>query len=82
MFFLYCGFVQDEEEMEQDDDQVEIDETFLPEKKHREISAEDKRKKHQKELAHQVNEEAKVLLLLFVVVFACGSCFLPKLLKL
>lgn len=56
-------FLKDEEEMEQDDDQVEIDETFLPEKKHREISAEDKRKKHQKELAHQVNEEAKRRLL-------------------
>lgn len=57
-------FLKDPEEMEEDDkDQVEIDEKFLPVKKQRDISAEDKRKGHQKELAHQINEEAKRRLL-------------------
>lgn len=54
-------FLKDPDEIEEDEkDQVEIDEKFLPEKKQRDISAEDKRKDHQKELAQQMNEEAKV----------------------
>merc|ERR1712096_297823 len=57
-------FLKDPDEMEEDDkDQAEIDDKFLPEKKSREISAEDKRKGHQKELTFQINEEAKRRLL-------------------
>jgi len=43
---------------------VKIDEKFLPEKKQRDISAENKRKVHQRELAQQINEDAKVRSLL------------------
>ena len=63
MCFIHATFLflKDPDEIEEDEkDQVEIDEKFLPEKKQRDISAEDKRKDHQKELAQQMNEEAKV----------------------
>ena len=51
---------QDPDEGEDEDDEVNIDEKFLPEKKQRDISAEVKRKDHQRELAQQINEEARV----------------------
>lgn len=52
-------FLKDPEELEKEDDAIDIDEKFLPEKKQREISAENKRKDHQKELTFQINEEAR-----------------------
>ena len=53
-------FLKDPEEIEkEEEDTVEIDDKFLPEKKQREISAENKRKDHQKELTFQINEEAR-----------------------
>ena len=51
---------QDPDEGEEDEEEVKIDEKFLPEKKQRDISAEIKRKDHQRELANQINEEARV----------------------
>eukprot|EP00794_Sanderia_malayensis_P019250 gene19250-21178_t len=56
-------FIKDEDEMEEDNDEEELDLTnsaiLRGKKQHREISAEDKRKDHQKELALQLNEDAK-----------------------
>ncbi|XP_047128886.1 FACT complex subunit SPT16 isoform X1 [Hydra vulgaris] len=56
-------FLKDPEEIEDEIVENGIDDRFLPEKKQREISAEDKRKGHQKELAYQINEEARKRLL-------------------
>uniref|UniRef100_A0A7M5XAC7 FACT complex subunit n=2 Tax=Clytia hemisphaerica TaxID=252671 RepID=A0A7M5XAC7_9CNID len=56
-------FLKDPEEGEDEEDEVKIDEKFLPEKKQRDISAEIKRKDHQRELAQQINEEARRRLL-------------------
>eukprot|EP00112_Aurelia_sp_Birch-Aquarium-sp1_P005971 Seg1670.1 transcript_id=Seg1670.1/GoldUCD/mRNA.D3Y31 product="FACT complex subunit SPT16" protein_id=Seg1670.1/GoldUCD/D3Y31 len=53
----------DEESSEAEDINLENSAILNAEKKHREISAEDKRKYHQKELALQMNEEAKRRLL-------------------
>jgi len=59
-------FLKDEDELEEasDEEDANIESSAIfNEKKHREISAEDKRKTHQKELALQLNEEAKRRLL-------------------
>jgi len=54
-------FLKDPEEIEKDEKETDvvIDETRLPEKKQRDISAELKRKDHQKELTFQINEDAR-----------------------
>ena len=52
-------FLKDPDEIEKEEDTVNIDEKFLPEKKSREISAVNKRKDHQKELTFTINEEAR-----------------------
>ncbi|XP_065056378.1 FACT complex subunit SPT16-like [Rhopilema esculentum] len=60
-------FLKDEDELEDasEEDDVNLESTAIlnTEKKHRELCAEDKRKNHQKELAVQLNEEAKRRLL-------------------
>ena len=72
---FFENFYQDPDDGEDEEAEVKIDEKFLPEKKQRDISAEIKRKDHQRELAHQINEEARVswhfLLSLSIILSSC-----------
>lgn len=58
-------FLKDPEEIEneKEEEEINIDDKFLPEKKQRDICAENKRKDHQKELTFQINAEARKRLL-------------------